>query len=272
MQGTPTSIYFDSATQSTAIVTSAGSISGTFIAPFRTYRWSGTQWLQSFPVWPVQGDIRYTGSQLASGALGFRYVNDTQTGGIIPRTVRLAGGVASEQFLTSYPPEGIYTTVWDPPSSSFYAFGAASPSIWRLTLGPDAQASTLGSGCPGARGTPSLAPQQGSAPRIGTNFVLQSLNLPLSGPVFLALGASDTLYGPTPLPLNLAPLGAPQCNLLVSIDNMFPTTNVLGAASWSFTIPNIPGGIFFTQAIVFDASANAFGITLSNAIRGVVGS
>lgn len=245
----------------------------------RTYRWNGNQWIQQFPIWPF---VQYTnppgyfsnpaGSTLASGALAFFYTQDPSSNAVAPRTTRLANGIASEIFLTSYPPEGNYTTVWHPLHSCFYAFSPTTLNPWRLTLGPDAQVSTQGSGCAGSRGTPTLAPQQGSTPKIGTTFVLQSLNLPLSGPVFLALGASDTLYGPTTLPLNLAPLGAPQCNLLVSIDNLFPSTNILGAATWGFPIPNIPGGVFFTQAVVFDQPANAFGITLSNAVRGVVGS
>jgi len=160
---------------------------------------------------------------------------------------------------------------YDSSRGVFVAFLQDS-SIWELNLGPSAQFSTFGAGCLGSRSTPTLAPQQGSLPRIGTNFTLQALNLPLAGPVFLALGASDTLYGPTPLPLNLGPLGAPQCNLLVGIDNLYSTSNVLGAAAWTFPIPNIPGGIFFSQAIVFDAAANQFGVTLSNGGRGVVGS
>ena len=183
----------------------------------------------------------------------------------------LRNGSTSELFLTSYPPELPACITYDAGRGVFVAF-VQDGSIWELNLGPSAQFSTFGAGCLGSRSTPTLAPQQGSLPRIGTNFTLQALNLPLAGPVFLAIGASDTLYGPTPLPLNLGPLGAPQCNLLVGIDNLYSTSNVLGAAAWTFPIPNIPGGIFFSQAVVFDAAANQFGVTLSNGGRGVVGS
>jgi hypothetical protein len=191
-------------------------------------------------------------------------------GSSIPRTFRYRNGSFSEQFLTSYPPETYSTYIYDRNRDVFVAF--LPGSIWELNLGPSAQFSTFGAGCLGSRSTPALAPQLGNLPRVGTNFTLQALNLPLAGPVFLAIGASDTLYGPTPLPLNLGPLGAPQCNLLIGIDNLYPTSNVLGAAAWTFPIPNIPGGIFFSQAVVFDPPANTFGLTLSNGGRGVIGS
>jgi hypothetical protein len=180
-------------------------------------------------------------------------------------------GQATELFLNSFPPDRPANITYDSNRGVFVAF-VADGSIWELNLGPSAQFSTFGAGCLGSRSTPALAPQQGNLPRVGTNFTLQALNLPLAGPVFLAIGASDTLYGPTPLPLNLGPLGAPQCNLLIGIDNLYPTSNVLGAAAWTFPIPNIPGGIFFSQAVVFDPPANTFGLTLSNGGRGVIGS
>ena len=272
--------FIDPSTQAPSIVTFVG---GLGVAYNAALSWTGTNWAQSFPSWPyfmttgsIVGRSHFTSCTLSSGAMAFHYTVDQATGSLRPRTTRLSNGIATEQFLTSYPPSVVtgqnYLSTWDPQRNCFYSFTIGFGNTWRLTLGPEAQASTLGTGCTGSRGMPTLAPQQGSTPRIGTTFVLQSLNLPLSGPVFLALGASDTLYGPTPLPLNLAPLGAPQCNLLVSIDNLFSTSNILGAATWGFTIPNIPGGVFFTQTVVFDPPANAFGVTLSNAVRGVVGS
>ena len=239
----------------------------------RAYEWSGSNWVQRFPAWPSGMDISYSRaapSTQPEGALITRYtvINNS----VAPRTFRYRNGQFTEQFLTSYPPESTNAVyVYDSARDVFVAF-LSGGAIWELNLGPSAQFSTFGAGCLGSRSTPTLAPQQGSLPRIGTNFTLQALNLPLAGPVFLALGASDTLYGPTPLPLNLGPLGAPQCNLLVGIDNLYSTSNVLGAAAWTFPIPNIPGGIFFSQAIVFDAAANQFGVTLSNGGRGVVGS
>lgn len=259
----PHRLFYDAAAQRLVLWTN-----GT-----RAYEWSGSNWVQRFPAWPASYDAafsRVAPSTQPEGALVTRY--STINNSITPRTFRYRTGQFTEQFLTSYPPESTNAVyVYDSTRDVFVAF-LSGGAIWELNLGPSAQFSTFGAGCLGSRSTPSLAPQQGSLPRIGTNFTLQVLNLPLAGPVFLALGASDTLYGPTPLPLNLGPLGAPQCNLLVGIDNLYSTSNVLGAAAWTFPIPNIPGGVFFSQAVVFDPPANTFGITLSNGGRGVVGS
>ncbi len=257
--------------------------SGSYGGP-RFFRLSGNSWLQEFPVAPFSL-IPFNPFQIGSsngacswftpgpsnlGSLAYFYTVDANQN-LRPRSLLYANGNLNEIFLTSYPPATGTIKVYDSVRGVFVAF-VADGSIWELNLGASAQFSTFGAGCLGSRSTPTLAPQQGSLPRIGTNFTLQALNLPLAGPVFLAIGASDTLYGPTPLPLNLGPLGAPQCNLLVGIDNLFSTSNVLGAAAWTFPIPNIPGGIFFSQTIVFDPPANPFGVTLSNGGRGVVGS
>lgn len=85
------------------------------------------------------------------------------------------------------------------------------------------------------------------------------------------VGFSDMFYGGTPLPANLGILGAPLCNLYISGDLLFATPNVLGVSIWSLAIPNVPGWMFYNQAIAFDAPANALGLVLSNAGRAVVG-
>jgi hypothetical protein len=246
----------------------------------RLYQLDATGWIQQYPQWffPAGGigSVFVAASNYASGPsslgmMSYTHTLSPTTGAVVPRTCLYRNGSASELFLNSYPPELASSLTYDSNRGVFVAF-VADGSIWELNLGPSAQFSTFGAGCLGSRSTPALAPQQGNLPRVGTNFTLQALNLPLAGPVFLAIGASDTVYGPTPLPLNLGPLGAPQCNLLIGIDNLYPTSNVLGAAAWTFPIPNIPGGIFFSQAVVFDPPANTFGLTLSNGGRGVIGS
>lgn len=46
---------------------------------------------------------------------------------------------------------------------------------------------------------------------------------------------------------------------------------VVGTSVWNITVPNLPGVQFYNQVFVFDAPANAFGVTASNAGQGVVG-
>jgi hypothetical protein len=58
---------------------------------------------------------------------------------------------------------------------------------------------------------------------------------------------------------------------LASADVLFPVANVLGIAQWNLTVPPIPGGGFFVQAVAFDPPANALGLTTSNGGHAVLG-
>ena len=91
---------------------------------------------------------------------------------------------------------------------------------------------------------------------------------------FAGLSTSITSQG-QPLPVSLAPFGAPGC--VVNIDP-FVTTVLLGdangAATWPLVIPYSTVFIsvdIFQQGMVLDPAANALGVTLSNFGRGVVG-
>ncbi|MBL8752704.1 MAG: hypothetical protein JNK15_05335, partial [Planctomycetes bacterium] len=152
------------------------------------------------------------------------------------------------------------------PSSTYY-FG----DTWEFDLGPLASFTSYGTGCVGSRGVPNLAAQGASLPRIGTTFTAHVTNLPWTGPAFLVLGLSNTSYGSTPLPIDLGFLGAPTCSLRASIDDIQPVVNILGAATWSWSIPAIPGASFFTQVLPLDPGVNALALTTSNACHGVIG-
>ena len=77
------------------------------------------------------------------------------------------------------------------------------------------------------------------------------------------------------LPLSLAALGAPDCELLVSVDLTAVTmTDASGAALVPVAVPNDPALLdaeFFEQFAVLDAAANGFGFVFSNGGAGVVG-
>lgn len=150
-------------------------------------------------------------------------------------------------------------------------YGLQYSDTWEFELGPVAEFSTYGQGCAGSRGVPSVSAPLGSLPRIGTTFTVQVSNVPFTGPVFLGVGFSDSDYGGTPLPLDLSTVGAPGCELLQSLDALLPLANIVGSASWSLTVPPIPGGEFFVQAFAFDPPATAFGYTASNAAKAVIG-
>ena len=60
-------------------------------------------------------------------------------------------------------------------------------------------------------------------------------------------------------------------NRLNDVTMQANVANVLGIAQWSLTVPPIPGGEFFVQAVAFDPPANALGLTTSNAGHAVLG-
>jgi hypothetical protein len=135
-------------------------------------------------------------------------------------------------------------------------------------LRPDATYTTYGSGCAGSSGTPTMT--MTSLPRLGTAPTVRVDGVPLVAA--LVTGFSDSIAGPFTLPLSLAQFGMPGCSLLTDV-----VDTKLGfgpTAKWNFILPGSPlllGTVFFNQAIVFDAAANAAGFTTSNGGRGVVG-
>jgi hypothetical protein len=197
-------------------------------------------------------------------------------------TWTFANGVDSRLGLTSEPTHRCYSAgAFDPVRGKFVLFGGSTsyaPSTladlgdtWEFDLGASAAFTAYGSGCAGSRGVPTLAPQNNTLPHVGQTLELHVGNLPFTGPVFVFLGISNTMYGPTPLPFSLAGLGAPGCTVVSSCEAVLPLTNVLGSAVWQLAVPNLPGVTFYTQAVVLDGAANGLGITTSNGGQNTIG-
>ena len=153
-----------------------------------------------------------------------------------------------------------------------------TPRMWSGTLYYDtnnvsglAGYGWFGPGCAGTLGISSVA--NTNEPVIGTTLQTNVDNLEF-GVAVMVIGISNTLSGGAiPLPLDLGILGAPGCNLRVSLD---ATEALIGAGStvpWSFVIPNVPslnGALLFNQAAPL-SSTNAFGFVTSHAYGWVVG-
>lgn len=242
------------------------------------WEWSGSNWSQR----------SYASAPTASGAMDTDTAHGLvvmQDGSLDPQpnhTWTLRNGQGSRLGTPAEPARRFLAAMtFDPVHSRFVLFGgtnnASAPWLnelgdtWEFDLGAGAAYSTYGTGCAGSRGVPALAPQNNSLPRIGQTFELHVGNLPFTGPAFLFLGFSNTAYGPTPLPFGLAPLGAPGCSILASGDALLLLTNVLGNAAFLQPIPNVPGTVFFTQAFALDPTANALGVTSSNAGQATIG-
>jgi hypothetical protein len=132
---------------------------------------------------------------------------------------------------------------------------------------------TFGFGCPGSNGVPQLLPNQ--PPRIGKPFSILLTNLPTQSLAILLWGFSRDAWGPFPLPLALAPIGMPGCDLLASgeIVLTIPDTGTFGAQVWGLTLANDPRNIgrrFYNQVLILDPGANPAGLIVSNAGCGLI--
>jgi hypothetical protein len=131
----------------------------------------------------------------------------------------------------------------------------------------------LGVGCAGTGGIPALTAT--TPPDLGQQFSLALSHLPPAGGLFaMAIGFSDTvLPGFGALPFEFAAFGAPSCYAWCDIVSTDFRIHAGPSATYDIHLPNVPayaGLVFFQQAYVFDAPANALGATTTNGGRAVV--
>jgi hypothetical protein len=131
-----------------------------------------------------------------------------------------------------------------------------------------------GAGCTGALGVPVLAAEAGSLPLPGTTFTATISGAP-AGAALMATGLSDTQWEGLPLPLPLAAVGMPGCQLFAEALWLDVVTSTGTTVAWSLTLPAgsaLSGLRFFQQGFVLDLAANPFGLVASNAAAATIGS
>jgi hypothetical protein len=134
----------------------------------------------------------------------------------------------------------------------------------------------FGTGCKGTgggNGIPALS--NTGRPVINTTFSVDLAQAATGTVAVLVLGASNTMFGTIPLPLDLTAAGAPGCNLLCSVDltGGVPTSST-GTASIPIVVPNaviLVGIRLYNQWIVVDKAANQLGVALSNGGNALIG-
>jgi hypothetical protein len=132
--------------------------------------------------------------------------------------------------------------------------------LWQLAVVP-ASCTPYGAGCLGSAGTPLLAAAGGALPALGAAFALELTALPATpGLCLFAFGIELVHWNGAPLPLSLAPLGLPGCQLHVAPSPGASTVlaHLNSVARLAFAIPNNPalaGWSVGAQALVFDAAA-----------------
>jgi hypothetical protein len=251
------------------------------LAHTQTYfwEWNGSNWSQRiYATAPTM-----SGPMVTDTAHNVVTMFDGVLDATADHTWTFANGSNNRLGLASEPAHRCYSAgAFDTVRGKFVLFGGANvysyqqaPSdlgdTWEFDLGANAAFTAYGTGCAGSRGVPTLAPQNNTLPHVGQTLELHVGNLPFTGPVFVFLGISNTMYGPTPLPFSLAGLGAPGCTVVSSCEAVLPLTNVLGSAVWQLAVPNLPGVTFYTQAVVLDGAANGLGITTSNGGQNTIG-
>ena len=208
------------------------------------------------------------------------------TGSVLADTTLTLYSASGAQLAFNDDTNGLYSQIVRTlqPGTYYYGMGSFSTGTGTyelfLSCGSgnvgDASWTALPGGCPGSQGTvPNLAMRPGELPILGSTFTVE-VTTPAPNQIAIPfMGLSNTMTGSMTLPLSLAPIGATGCFLEVdpAISN-FGLSDGLGRLAFAFSIPNqanLIGLSFYQQALVYDPSANAARIVLSNSGVGVIG-
>jgi photosystem II stability/assembly factor-like uncharacterized protein len=134
---------------------------------------------------------------------------------------------------------------------------------------------SFGTGC-GSATPPQLAIDPRAPARIGKTLGLDATGLAAGQPMAtLLVGLSDQSWNGTPLPLPLAAVGLPNCQLLCSVDGAVSAAiTASGAASWGLPLPddrNLLGASLYFQVVAPDPGANATGLGMSQGLSTQLG-
>ena len=107
-------------------------------------------------------------------------------------------------------------------------------------------------------------------PTVGGSWYVQYHNVVPNSIGFAAIGVQGVggTWNGIPLPIDLTPLGAPNCEWRVSADFTIPlSSNSSGRADWpQITIPNDPwfrNVVFYDHGALLDPTANALGLVVT---------
>lgn len=187
-------------------------------------------------------------------------------------SVRNAGGTWSSVAYTPNPGAAFSGRGgYDPVRGRFYD-GFSGSAYYFTDLHP-ADYSVHAIGC-SATMTPRIRlTKTWTRPWIGDTLSVDVNPCPQSFAV-LATGFSDQASGATPLPIDLAGLGMPGCQLRVALDHLSVGTGAAGTVSFQIPVPNDPslvGVAFWQQAFALAPGVNPAGALLSDSMRGRIG-
>ena len=152
--------------------------------------------------------------------------------------------------------------------------GVPSDELLDIQFPVAARVESIGAGCPGSNGTPTLDVANGVLPIPGATLDLlyqNALQSPVVTPAVMLVGFQDDTFMGVPLPLPLDAVGLPGCVLYHSTDVSIPLVVAQGSAqgSWTLSIPNQAGLLgqeYFLQGAHLEFAPVGPWAALSNAI------
>jgi len=248
-----------------------GGLSTAYVKQDATWEWNGVDWTQRFPAHVPTA--RYAAGMAYDASRGRTVLFG---GGIDPGPVADTWEFDGQDWLLQAPltapsPRDYVALAYDAARSRLVLRGGRIADTWEYGVaGTLATYETFGSGCPGGADTPSLT-ANGDRPVLGQPFTLTLRDLPPWQPTLLLFGLSNTNWLGVPLPLDLGALGAPGCELLISVHAVRPLFSWLGERSVSWSVPNQPalvGVRFYNQAVALDGWS---GLVVTNGGQGRIG-
>ncbi|MGB3969729.1 MAG: kelch repeat-containing protein [Planctomycetota bacterium] len=259
------------------ILFGGGTFAGSVVCFADTWEYDGTNWnLVATPAAPAARQGHGMAYDLHRGRT-LVFAGHTAAGAFLQDSWEYDGTTWTQPPAFSAPPPGRSRTAltYDTARGSVLMFGGGLPfgalgDTWRFEPPGTASWAVLGSGCAGSAGVPRLDPGPAVVPTLGSTFPLHLTQLPSSpGGALFVFGTDFVQWSGLPLPMALAVLGLPGCQLWVAPIGTALQWHSGGSTTLPFAIPAVPtlaGFTFGAQALSLDsASPSGFG-AMSNAI------
>lgn len=243
-----------------------------------TWEWDGSSWVPRFtPSFPsarretaMAFDEARNRVVLFGGTNGVVHLGDTW---------EFDGATWTNRTPTQSPtPRSAHAMVYDQSVQRVMLFGGSTGQAvgdtWTLGPAPSiATANAYGSGC----GLPALGllPDAIGRPVVGQQASATIVDAPTLAAA-MSIGWSDAAFGPFALPVTLAGIGMPGCELLQSADVTSLGVTPLTSTTLRFTLPlpnsqSLLGTRVFLQAYAFAPGANALEVVVSNGVAWTIG-
>lgn len=234
----------------------SGAMQGNFVGPTVSTRVQ--QWL-----------VPTTANTWSPLGMAFDFVFDPALGDLVVEFRVVGGGATGGAGTAGFRTDPAIPYVWTPGGgTSGNAFAGGGLKLRLCTDTHNVLA--LGGGCVGSSGLAPRLGYTGSAQVGGAGLTVHLADAPLAANTPAVLVWS---FGLRNQPIDLALLGAPGCLAFVFGDVPAIALATGGAASSPLAVPAAPFGCvpLWSQWLVFDPPANAFGLTTSNPGRVLVG-